>query len=230
MDMSTDDALNTLETALGYRFSQRELLEEALTHSSASELSGQASLERLEFLGDRVLGLTIAELLLNRFPSEKEGQIAPRHGTMVSHASLVRVADELSLGDYIRVQPGVENEAGELPASILEDAMEAVIGAIYRDGGLEAARAVIESRWISLLTATPPRDAKTELQEWVQARGLPLPEYRTVSSEGPAHMPIFTVEVVVRGIAPQHAEGSSKRVAERAAARQMLDQVGEHDG
>ena len=108
--------------------------------------------------------------------------------------------------------------------------MEAVIGAIYRDGGLEAARNMIESRWISLLTATPPRDAKTELQEWVQARGLPLPEYRIVSSEGPAHMPVFTVEVMVWGMSPECAEGRSKRVAERAAARNLLDQVGEENG
>jgi len=230
VDMSTDDPLQTLETALAYAFTRRDLLEEALTHASASEQSGQASLERLEFLGDRVLGLVIAELLLDRFPNENEGQIAPRHGTMVSHVSLVQIANRLSLGDYIRVQPGVGNVAGELPASILEDAMEAVIGAIYRDGGLEAARNMIESRWTSLLTAAPPRDAKTELQEWVQARGLPLPEYRTVALEGPAHMPVFTVEVMVRGIAPECAEGRSKRVAERAAARILLDQVGGHDG
>lgn len=227
--MSTDNPLQTLERALGYQFSRQDLLEEALTHSSASDLDGRASLERLEFLGDRVLGLVIAELLLDRFPSENEGQIAPRHGTLVSHYSLVQIALEISLGDYIRVQPGVGNVAGELPASILEDSMEAVIGAIYRDGGLDAARKLIGSKWTALLTAAPPRDAKTELQEWVQARGLPLPEYRTVSSEGPAHMPIFTVEVLVRGNSPECAEGPSKRVAERAAARKLLDQVGEHD-
>jgi ribonuclease-3 len=224
------DPLQMLEYSLGYRFSRRELLVEALTHASASEASGQTSLERLEFLGDRVLGLIIAGLLLDRFPNENEGQIAPRHGTLVSHSSLVLVARDLSLGDYISVQPGVVNSTGELPASILEDAMEAVIGAVYRDGGLEAARQVVESKWISLLTATPPRDAKTELQEWVQARGMPLPEYRTVLSEGPAHMPLFTVEVMVRGVAPEDAQGRSKRIAERAAARKLLDRVGADDG
>jgi ribonuclease-3 len=229
-EMPTDNPLQTLETALGYHFTRRDLLEEALVHASASEINGQASLERLEFLGDRVLGLIIAGLLLDRFPDENEGQIALRHGTLVSHNSLVQVASALSLGDYIQVQPGVVNSAGELPASILEDAMEAVIGAIYRDGGLDAARPVIESGWISLLTATPPRDAKTELQEWVQARGLPLPEYRTLSTEGPAHMPVFTVQVMVHGIAPEQAEGRSKRIAERAAARKLVDRVVGGDG
>lgn len=224
-EMPMDDPLQTLETALGYRFARRELLEEALVHASASEINGHASLERLEFLGDRVLGLIIAGFLLDRFPDENEGQIALRHGTLVSHASLVQVARGLSLGDYIEVQPGVVNSAGELPASILEDAMEAVIGAIYRDGGLDAARPVIESGWASLLTATPPRDAKTELQEWVQARGMPLPEYRIVLTEGPAHMPVFTVEVTVHGIGPEQAEGRSKRTAERAAARKLVDRV-----
>ena len=225
-----DDPLQILEDSLGHRFSQRELLVEALRHSSASEISGQASLERLEFLGDRVFGLIIAGLLLDRFPDENEGQIALRHGTLVSHGSLVWVARELALGDYISVQPGVVNSAGELPASILEDAMEAVIGAIYRDGGLEPARQVVEAKWTPLLTATPPRDAKSELQEWVQARGMPLPEYRTVSSEGPAHMPLFTVEVMVHGVAPEDAQGRSKRIAERAAARKLLDRVGTDDG
>jgi len=229
LDKSTEDPLETLETALGYHFARRDLLVEALTHASASDFNGQASLERLEFLGDRVLGLLIAGLLLDRFPLESEGQIAPRHGTLVSHEALVRVAREISLGDYIRVQPGVVNSAGELPASILEDAMEAIIGAIYRDGGLEAARSVVESKWIALLTAAPPRDAKTELQEWVQARGMPLPEYRTVLSDGPAHLPLFTVEVLVRGAEPELAQGRSKRVAERAAARKLLDRVGSGD-
>jgi len=226
MAISGDDPLRALETALGYRFVDRTLLQEALTHASASDVSGRASLERLEFLGDRVLGLVVAGLLLDRFPLENEGEIAPRHGTLVSHDSLVLVAREISLGDHILVQPGVVNSAGELPASILEDAMEAVIGAIYRDDGLEAARPVIEAKWAALLTETPPRDAKTKLQEWAQARGMPLPEYRTVSSEGPAHMPVFTIEVMVSGVAPEHATGRSKRAAERGAARKLLDRVG----
>ena len=132
MELPMDNPLQMLENFLGYQFSRRELLVEALTHASASETSGQASLERLEFLGDRVLGLIIAGLLLDRFPDENEGQIAPRHGTLVSHSSLVLVARDLSLGDYISVQPGVVNSTGELPASILEDAMEAVIGAVIR--------------------------------------------------------------------------------------------------
>jgi len=225
VDIPADDTLRALETALGYRFTRRELLEEALTHASASEANGQASLERLEFLGDRVLGLVIAEMLLDRFPLENEGQIAPRHGTMVSHKSLVLVAHQISLGDLIRVQPGVADSAGALPPSILEDAMEAIIGAIYLDGGLEAARSVIEAKWIPLLTDVPPRDAKTELQEWAQARAMPLPEYRTVSSEGPAHMPVFTVQVTVRGVDPESGEGPSKRAAERGAARKLLDRL-----
>jgi ribonuclease III len=229
MEMSGDDPLSGLETALGYRFSRRELLREALTHASLSETNGQTSLERLEFLGDRVLGLVIAGLLLDHFPHESEGEIAPRHGTLVSHDTLVRVARDISLGNYIEVQPGVVDSTGELPPSILEDALEAVIGAIYRDGGLESARAMIERQWTDLLTATPPRDAKTGLQEWVQARGMPLPEYRTVSSEGPAHLPMFTVEVMVHGMTPERGQGKSKRLAERAAARKLLDRIAGDD-
>lgn len=221
---------SALEDALGHRFSRRDLIEEALTHASAALSGRRPSLERLEFLGDRVLALVIAERLLDRFPDEDQGDLAQRHARLVSHDSLVRVAAELPLAEALRVQPGVADAAGALPPSILEDALEAVIGAIYLDGGIEVARRVIESRWTALLTESPPRDSKTELQEWVQARGMKLPVYEIVAAKGPPHAPLFTVEAVIEGFAPTRADGRSKRAAERAAASLLLERAKEGHG
>lgn len=222
------DILDVLQSAIGYRFVRRDLLEEALTHASAAD-EGHPSLERLEFLGDRVLGLIVAGSLLRRFPDEDQGELAQRHSRLVSHETLVGIARNLSLGRCIRVRSGVARAEGELPPSILEDSLEAVIGAVYLDGGLESAGMLIENHWSELLTEDPPRDAKTELQEWVQARGLELPNYETVATEGPPHAPVFTVEISVDGFPTASGEGNSKRAAERAAARIMLARAKRQD-
>lgn len=204
---------------LGHCFADPPLLETALTHSSLAG-HGAESYERLEFLGDRVLGLVVADLLMELYPLEDEGDLARRHALLVDRDSLAQVAMQLDLGAALRMTDGEAAAGTRARASVLADAMEAVIGALYRDGGLAVAAPVVRRLWAPLAEAcgTPPQDPKTALQEWAQARALPLPAYRTVSRSGPDHAPQFTVEVTVRGYEPARADGSSRRVAERAAA------------
>lgn len=221
-----DDSIASLSAVLDHGFDHPDLLRRAVTHGSAEPRSWNAY-ERLEFLGDRVLALVVAEQLLDRFPHEREGEIAKRHVNLVRREALAEVARGIDLGRYLIVSRG-EDEAGARESdTILSDAMEAVIGALYLDGGLEAARRFILRHWNPLLEQDlqPPQDAKTELQEWAQSRRLPLPEYKVVQQTGPAHEPEFTIEVRVRGQEPIRALGKSKRVAEQAAAAQLLAAV-----
>ncbi len=215
-----DDA--ALEAALGHQFKDRELLGRALTHPSLALKRGM--FERLEFLGDRVLGLVVADLLMARFPGEVEGDLARRHAVLVSRDSLAAIAAAMDLGAHLRLARGEEGSGGRRNPGMLADALEAVIGALYRDGGLEAARRFIAGRLAPLIDreTAPPRDPKTALQEWAQGRGLNLPAYRTVTATGPAHQPHFRVEVSVEGHAPGVGEGASKRAAEREAALRLL--------
>ena len=218
--MSGSRNLINLETELGHQFQRSELLEQALTHSSASSVDGQPSLERLEFLGDRVLALAIASDLLRRFPGEDEGALARRLSSLVSGESLVLIAHKLKISRYIRAEFGNSND--RIPNSVLEDACEALIGAVYLDGGFAAAALLIGRLWTPLITVNPPSDAKTELQEWVQARGRKLPVYKTVVVEGPPHAPVFSIEVTIDGFEPAQSAAGSKRAAERAAAAVLL--------
>jgi len=218
--------LDLLSDRLGHAFAKPALLREALTHPSASGRRGGKSLnyQRLEFLGDRVLGLIVAELLYREFPREPEGDLARRLAALVREETLAQVAEDLELGEFM-VIAGSEEGAGERAnPSLLSDVCEAAIGALYLDGGLEAARAFIERCWRPLLAADlePPQDAKTALQEWAQGRGLPLPSYREVAREGPDHEPRFTVAVSVAGHEAAEGEGRSKRAAEQAAAERLL--------
>ena len=219
-----------LEAALGYRFARPELLDEALTHRSAGHVGGTRqravapSYERLEFLGDRVVGLVVAEMLLTGFPGEAEGALTRRFAALVRKETLAEVALEFDLADHIRL-PSIEQPAARRNPSLLADVCEAVIAALYLDGGMPAARSFIERHWTKRMAATvaPPQDAKTALQEWAQGRGRPLPAYRLVKEEGPPHQPVFTVSVSVEGEAPAEASGASKRLAETAAAQNLLD-------
>ncbi len=213
-----------LEDRLGHRFKNQEWLERALTHSSKT---GVHSYERLEFLGDRVLGLVIAHKLFETFTDESEGGLAKRLSALVQGRTLVVVATEIRLGGFLKMSEAERLAGGAENDNTLADAMEAVLGAIYLDGGLEAVRATILSLWndkIHTLTDMN-QDPKTELQEWVQARALPLPEYEILTKSGPDHAPIFVLEVRVQGHAPIQAEGSSRRVAERLAAQKMLSLI-----
>jgi ribonuclease III len=215
-----------LGEALGHRFEHPDVLLEALTHPSARSRKRTASrgYERLEFLGDRVLGLIIAELLWRRFPEEAEGALTRRHTSLVRRETLTSIAKEIGLGTHIVLSAGEETAGARANPSVLADVCEAIIAALYLDGGLPAARAFVERWWEQRLTklGAPPRDPKTALQEWAQARGGKLPAYRTVATEGPAHRRIFTVTVSVDGLPPATASGSSKRAAETAAAAAAL--------
>jgi len=215
--------LGELEDLLGHKFGHTDVLRRAVTHASAEPRAWNAY-ERLEFLGDRVLALVMAEHLLDRFPHEREGAIAKRHVGLVRREALAEVARRIGLGRFLIVSRG-EVEAGVRESeTILSDAMEAVIGALYLDGGLEAAQRFILRCWNPLVEAEirPPQDAKTTLQEWVQARKIPLPTYETVGRDGPAHAPQFTVRVTVQGFGSETGTGKSKRVAEQDAAGKMM--------
>jgi ribonuclease III len=209
-----------------HAFTHPELLTEALTHPSAARRRGGArrGYERLEFLGDRVLGLIVAELLWRRFPNEAEGELTRRHTHLVRREALAEVANAVGLGPRIIVSPGEDAAGVRHNPSVLADVCEAVIAALYLDGGLPAVRSFVERWWEARLAAlgAPPRDPKTALQEWAQARGRPLPVYRTIATEGPAHRRRFTITVGVEGLPPATATGSSKRAAETAAAAAAL--------
>jgi len=216
----------SLTKALGHGFADPALLEEALTHASAAS-AAKPDYERLEFLGDRVLGLVVADLLLRRFPAEAEGEIAKRHAALVCSEALTRIAMTIDLGDHLCLSEGEDAMAIRENPACLADALEAVIAALYLDGGLAVGARFIERHWQVLLEEmpVPPQDPKTQLQEWVQARGLALPHYHTVAQEGPDHKPVFQVQVEIAGFSPCIASGSSKRVAEVRAAAALLEAI-----
>jgi ribonuclease-3 len=230
--MSGSADLSALAGLLGHRFAEPWRLALALTHPSMVGLGttpATASYERLEFLGDRVLGLVIAEWLLERHPDEAEGAIARRHTALVRADALVQVAEGLDLGRYLRLAPGEESGGGRRKPAILADACEAVIGALYLDGGLEPARAFVRGAWAPLLEEDgrrPPDDPKTALQQWALGRGKPLPAYATLGRSGPDHAPVFDVQVSVAGEPAAVGSGGSKREAEKNAATALLAQLG----
>jgi ribonuclease III len=218
-----------LETALGYRFREPGRLEEALTHSSMSGARGKRvrTYERLEFLGDRVLGLIVAHLLIERFPEDAEGALTQRQVAMVRRESLAAVAAGLDLGRWVRTSPSEAGAAAKRRPGMLADCCEAVIGAIYLDGGFSAAQDFVTRHWTPLIETvqTPPRDAKMALQEWAHSQALEPPAYNVVATMGPAHATTFTVEVTLAGRPSQLASAATKRAAERAAAAMMLERI-----
>lgn len=215
-----------LEVILGHTFRRPELLREALTHRSISARRGGFSNERLEFMGDRVLGLLIAEWLAERFPAEQEGELGRRLAYLVSQPVLADVADVIGLSTAISVAPGEARVGVKRRATVLADALEAIIGAIYLDDGLVPARDFVRRAWRVPMQelVTPPKDSKTALQEWLQAKGKPLPEYKIVSREGPSHAPKFVI-AVSSGAITGTGQAGSKRMAEQAAAADLLRQV-----
>jgi ribonuclease-3 len=216
----THRSLTKLSDTLGHTFAQSELLERALTHPSVEE---SRDYERLEFLGDRVLGLVIADWLLELYPGEDEGDLAARYNELVRREQLAEVAGHLDLGRYMRIGKG-EDKALKAQPTLLADVCEAVIAALYLDGGLEVARTLIRAKWALTVAAqtAPPKDAKSELQEWAMSHGLPLPEYQEVERSGPDHAPVFTMEVLVEGEPSVSGTGPSKKAAEGEAAAALL--------
>jgi ribonuclease-3 len=218
-----DARLTALQNRLGYRFTQPDLLTRAVTHRSF----GVDHNERLEFLGDVVLSLAISDLLFERFAGSDEGDLTRVRAHLVREDSLHKVALLIGLPEVLRLSEGEARGGGALRPSILADALEAVIGAAYRDGGFEAAQALVQRLFGEVIETTDldswSKDAKTELQEWLQARRLPVPAYRIVTTRGQAHAQTFEVECAVPALGlTETGEGRSRRSAEQEAARGML--------
>jgi len=222
--------VSALEGRIGYRFKDLKLLECALTHISA--LTGPrnpaGSYQRLEFLGDHVLGLVVSDMLFRTFPKANEGDLSRRLADLVRKETCADVARAIDLGTAIRLGSSEANAGGRLRTAILGDVCEALIGAVYVDGGFAPAAQLIERLWDERMRKAerPPRDAKTVLQEWAQARGMTTPVYREVERIGPHHDPEFRVSVELPGRAPAEGRGRSKRAAEQAAAAEMLTREG----
>ena len=236
-----------LEKAIGFTFKNRELFAHALTHASvrsgkppgkpkadakadAKRKSGAPSPaaaldnERLEFLGDRVLGLAIAELLWSTYPSDSEGQLAKRFNGLVRGEACASVGRAIGLGPFLILSGSEADSGGRAKDTILADAVEALLGALFVEAGFDKAREVVRRLWLPLLGEMPEvtTDPKSALQEWAQGQGLPLPRYAEVTRQGPDHAPHFVAEVRVPGHPPARGEGPSKRIAEQAAATAML--------
>jgi ribonuclease-3 len=220
------EAVAALQARIGHDFKDASLLERALTHASVGSGAGRIrDNERLEFLGDRVLGLLASEQLVQVDDEAQEGVLSTRLARLVSGRTCAIVARRLGVGDALRLAPGETRTGGRDKDTILGDACEALIAAIYLDGGLAAARAFFLENWKAELIDAQGhdgKDPKTRLQEWAQARGLGLPVYDVVARTGPDHAPRFTVEVRIADLTPQTAEGASRREAEKVAAEALL--------
>ncbi len=219
----------SLEKKIGHRFKDKSLLTQALTHVSA--IGGgkhTISYQRFEFLGDHVLGLVIADLLLREFVSAQEGELSQRLSDLVRKETCAEVGLELDLGSYVYFGQHELQSGGRKKKTILADVCEAVIGAVYLDGGFAAAAKFVDKYWRAraLAPGRELRDAKTRLQEWAQKQGLPPPSYRQVERKGPDHKPVFRIAVEVPGIASGEGVGATKRDAERAAAEAALQTQG----
>lgn len=220
----------SIEDIIGYDFRNKRLLLEALTHPGCAEVHNNLpfNYQRLEFLGDSVLGVVIAELLFAMYPNEDEGSLAKRQAALVRSESLAGVARGLGIAGYIRMSPGGRGSEGKRDNnSNLEDVCEALIGAIYLDGGFEVAKTFILKHWESLARSmgAPPKDAKTSLQEWAQGRGLKLPVYTVLDISGSSHAPQFTIEVAVESSGRAVATAAAKRQAEQLAAKSLLERL-----
>lgn len=216
-------SLEPLTRRLGHGFARPQLLEQALTHPSAAS-AARPDNQRLEFLGDRVLGLVIAEALIAAHPHEAEGGLAPRYNALVRRETLAEIAEEIGIGEALRLGRSESTSGGRRKAAILADAMEAVIAALYIDGGLDAARTVILAEWGPRIGSADaaPVDAKTRAQEWAQARALPPPVYTLDHRGGPDHAPRFTVSAALSTGERATGTARSKKQAEQAAAAALL--------
>lgn len=218
--------LSAAAARLDWGFANPALLEQALTHPSASS-SARPNNQRMEFLGDRVLGLVIAEALIDRYPTEAEGALAPRLNDLVRKETCAAVAREIGLDRWLRLGKSESQTGGRRKTALLGDAMEAVIAAVYMDGGIEPARKLIHRFWGERISGqqSAPRDPKTALQEWAQARGMAPPRYSETSRTGPDHAPIFTIQATLANGQTATAQAPSKRAGEQAAAVALLKEI-----
>jgi ribonuclease-3 len=231
MATAPTDLLSRVQAAIGYSFHEPRLLESAIAHASVASAGRRPKKlrtgnERQEFLGDRVLGLIVAEMLMLHYPDEPEGGLSRRHAQLVRRETLAEIGEAIGLGAWLDEVSPVD--APPATAAVLADTLEALLGAIYLDGGLAPAQRFIDRHWATRIEAmaAAPRDPKTALQEWAQARSLDLPAYRVVASSGPKHAPSFEIEVTIADLAPERGEGASKRIAEQMAASRLLSRLG----
>jgi ribonuclease-3 len=218
--------LSAFAARIGHDFARPELLVRAVTHASIAS-PGRPDNQRLEFLGDRVLGLVMASALMRADREASEGQLAPRFNALVRKETCAEVAREVGLGDVLKLGRSEAMSGGRRKEALLGDAMEAVIAAVHLDAGFEVAQALVLRLWGDRIgrVAEDARDAKTALQEWAQARGLPPPAYIEIAREGPDHAPVFTIEARLATGATERGEATAKRAAEQAAARALLARV-----
>ena len=224
-------ALDRLATVLGHRFAEPVLLEQAVTHPSATS-PARPDNQRLEFLGDRVLGLIVAEALLAAYPGDAEGALALRFNALVRRETLAEIALEIGLGEFLRLGRSEATGGGRRKKAILADAMEAVIAALFLDGGMAVAQRFVLARWQGRIEApeTAPMDPKTRLQEWAQGRGMAPPGYAVTGREGPDHAPRFTIEARLETGEVAEGEATSKKQAEQIAAAALLARIGVPSG
>lgn len=224
--------LSSIQETIGHVFRDTALLQQALIHASRNRKTGKRSAisnERLEFLGDRVLGLVMAERLYASFPLEDEGALTRRHASLVRKETLAAIAEKLGMRSWLHVDNGGEALKAKINDAMLADACEALIAAMYLDGGLEVARRFILEHWSTALThqAEPPRDSKTALQEWAQKRGMERPVYAVVERSGPAHAPHFIMSASLGEVGEAQGAGGSKQAAEQQAAGALLAHLSE---
>jgi ribonuclease-3 len=218
-----------LEKRLGYRFKSQALIERALTHASVKgSKNAREDNERLEFIGDRVLGLAIVEILNEEFPEASEGELARRYNRLVKGETCAKIGRALGLGSFMVLSDSEAESGGRHKPTILADAVEAVLGAIFLEAGFNKARDVVRRLWEGEGEPHPKAsvDAKSALQEWAQGQGLALPHYVEIERTGPDHAPFFITEVRIKGRQPARGEGASKRAAEQAAATALLEREG----
>jgi len=223
-------AVAELEQRIGHVFADRDLLERALTHASVGKGAHKVSdNERLEFLGDRVLNLIVAEHIVHALPDATEGELSKLMARLVNYHACAEAARAAGVAEALRADSSATKVGVRQNDRVLGDACEALIAALYREGGLELARGFVLTFFADKLKdlQKPAKDPKTVLQEWAMARSLPLPDYKVVDQKGPSHEPLFTIEVHVEGQAPASAVAGAKRDAEKAAAQQLLDRLGE---
>ena len=213
-----------LEQEIGHSFSNQRIIQDALTHSSTGQ---EHNYERLEFLGDRVLGLIVAEMLYKKFPDEPEGDLAKRLSALVQGSLLAEIAQQINLGAYVDFSEAERQAGGTENTNILADVFEAVIGALYLDSGFKECHALVEKFWADHFfeMKAPPQHPKTALQEWAQAKSLPLPEYKIVNQSGPDHAPVFDVQLLIEGYDPVIAQGKSRQEAEKLVAQMFLEMI-----
>lgn len=224
-----DDKHTRFENIIGYSFHDRTLLEEALTHRSrANEIHGGLDNQRLEFFGDSILGFLVSHLLFTRFPDAREGELTHMRAALVDEARLSAIALKLGIGSYLELGRGEEKSGGREKRSILADAYEALLAAIYLDGGVAAVRKTIEGHFAGFMgefvsAGVNSTDYKTELQEYTQANSASTPEYKLTAADGPDHDKLYRFSVLVNGVSAGEGEGKSKKEAQQAAAREALE-------